>query len=184
MIKFLDYGGYLYVPANSLRALRQDFMVIPFQAVEVYLDNVVPSDSKCIELDSERRQSPLALVDQEEFTSESIEAVKNMLLGFCFKAIVTGYHYDSNPFVQLTNRYGHVNDLAAKPFARYVCLGATCQCRHTKNGSRSSASLAGEFGAIASDGGGGECLATVRLGHLDLVVVDLQFRELSRRADR
>jgi hypothetical protein len=25
---------------------RQDFMVIPFQAVEVYLDNVVPLDSK------------------------------------------------------------------------------------------------------------------------------------------
>jgi hypothetical protein len=25
---------------------RQDFMVIPFQAVEVYLDNVVPADSK------------------------------------------------------------------------------------------------------------------------------------------
>lgn len=25
---------------------RQDFMVIPFQAAEVYLDNVVPADSK------------------------------------------------------------------------------------------------------------------------------------------
>ncbi len=46
MIKFLDYGGYLYVPANSLRVLRQDFLVIPFQAVEVYLDNVVPGDSE------------------------------------------------------------------------------------------------------------------------------------------
>ncbi|CAF3589149.1 unnamed protein product, partial [Rotaria sp. Silwood2] len=44
MIKFLDYGGYLYVHANSLRVLRQDFMIIPFQAVEVYLDNVVTAD--------------------------------------------------------------------------------------------------------------------------------------------
>lgn len=25
---------------------RQDFLVIPFQAVEVYLDSVVPSESK------------------------------------------------------------------------------------------------------------------------------------------
>jgi len=45
MIKFLDYGGYLYVPASSLRVLRQDFMIIPFQAVEAFLDNVVPVDS-------------------------------------------------------------------------------------------------------------------------------------------
>ncbi|CAF4744684.1 unnamed protein product [Rotaria sp. Silwood1] len=89
MIKFLDYGGYLYVHANSLRVLRQDFMIIPFQAVEVYLDNVVPADN------------------QEDFTSESIELVKTTILGSCFKAIVTGYHYDNTPFIQLTKRHGH-----------------------------------------------------------------------------
>ncbi|CAF3703169.1 unnamed protein product [Rotaria sordida] len=89
VIKFLDYGGYLYVHANSLRVLRQDFMIIPFQAVEVYLDNVVPADN------------------QEDFTSESIESVKTTILGSCFKAIVTGYHYDNTPFIQLTKRHGH-----------------------------------------------------------------------------
>jgi len=88
-VKFVDYGGYLYVPANSLRVLRQDFLVIPFQAVEVYLDNVVPGDN------------------QEDFTLESIESVKTIILGSCFKAIVNGYHYDNTPFIQLTKRYGH-----------------------------------------------------------------------------
>jgi A-kinase anchor protein 1 len=87
MIKFLDYGGYLYVHANSLRVLRQDFMVIPFQAVEVYLDNVVPADN------------------QEDFTPESIELVKTTILGSSFKAMVTGYHYDNTPFIQLSRRH-------------------------------------------------------------------------------
>ncbi|CAF0977011.1 unnamed protein product [Adineta steineri] len=87
MIKFLDYGGYLYVHASSLRVLRQDFMVIPFQAVEVYLDNVVPADN------------------QEDFTPESIELVKTTILGSCFKAMVTGYHYDNTPFIQLSRRF-------------------------------------------------------------------------------
>ncbi|CAF1129760.1 unnamed protein product [Adineta ricciae] len=86
MIKFLDYGGYLYVDASSLRVLRQDFMVIPFQAAEVYLDSVVPPDN------------------QEDFTPESIELVKPTVLGSCFKALVTGYHYDNTPFIQLSKR--------------------------------------------------------------------------------
>ncbi|UJR21760.1 hypothetical protein I4U23_024835 [Adineta vaga] len=89
LIKFLDYGGYLYVNAGSLRVLRQDFMIIPFQAAEVYLDNVVPTDN------------------QEDFTPESIELVKPMILGSSFKAIVTGYHYDNTPFIQLTKRHGN-----------------------------------------------------------------------------
>jgi len=36
--------GYIKVPF----IYRQDFMVIPFQAIEVYLDNVVPADSKSL----------------------------------------------------------------------------------------------------------------------------------------
>ncbi|CAF1989454.1 unnamed protein product [Rotaria magnacalcarata] len=87
MIKFLDYGGYLYVHANSLRLLRQDFMVIPFQGVEVYLDNVVPAEN------------------QEDFTPESTELVKPTILGSTFKAMITGYHYDNTPFIQLSRRY-------------------------------------------------------------------------------
>lgn len=39
-VKFLDYGGYLTIPANQLRQLRSDFMLLPFQAVECYLDGI------------------------------------------------------------------------------------------------------------------------------------------------
>jgi hypothetical protein len=48
------------------------------------------------------------ILDQEDFTPESIESVKGIILGSCFKAIVNGYHYDNTPFIQLTKRYGHV----------------------------------------------------------------------------
>jgi len=39
-IKFVDYGGYAWVPASQLRQLRSDFMSLPFQAVECYIANV------------------------------------------------------------------------------------------------------------------------------------------------
>lgn len=41
-ITWLDYGGKTTVPTTNLKQLRQDFMQLPFQAVECYLDNVVP----------------------------------------------------------------------------------------------------------------------------------------------
>lgn len=42
-VKFLDYGGYLSVDASSLRQIRGDFLMLPFQAIECYLANVVPA---------------------------------------------------------------------------------------------------------------------------------------------
>jgi len=52
------YMQVLYVFSGRLQVMfgyikvsfiyRQDFMVIPFQAIEVYLDNVVPADSKSL----------------------------------------------------------------------------------------------------------------------------------------
>jgi hypothetical protein len=47
-------------------------------------------------------------LDQEDFTSEAIEIVKSTVLGACFHATVTGYHYDNTAFIQLTKRYGRV----------------------------------------------------------------------------
>jgi hypothetical protein len=43
------FSGRLVEIFNNIKVdlySRQDFLVIPFQAVEVYLDNVVPTDSK------------------------------------------------------------------------------------------------------------------------------------------
>ena len=86
---------------------RQDFMVIPFQAIEVYLDNVLPTDSEWTWDQIDKNEN--GILDQEEFAQEAIEAVKSTVLGSYFKAMVTGYHYDNTPFIQLTNRYGQVN---------------------------------------------------------------------------
>lgn len=42
-VKFLDYGGYLTVENSVLRQIRGDFLLLPFQAVECSLANVVPA---------------------------------------------------------------------------------------------------------------------------------------------
>lgn len=49
-------------------------------------------------------------LDQEDFSPESIELAKPMLLGSSFKAMVTGYHYDNTPFIQLSRRADFVSD--------------------------------------------------------------------------
>ncbi|KAL1494724.1 hypothetical protein ABEB36_010275 [Hypothenemus hampei] len=41
-VKFLDYGGYAYVENTKLRQIRQDFMLLPFQAAECFLANITP----------------------------------------------------------------------------------------------------------------------------------------------
>lgn len=82
-------------------------MVIPFQAIEVYLDNVVPVESKSMKKLRSRDSS--SCLDQEEFTPEAIEGVKEMILGSPFKAMVTGYHYDNTPFIQLSRRADFVS---------------------------------------------------------------------------
>lgn len=46
-VKFLDYGGYAYVENDKLRQIRQDFMLLPFQAAECFLANVKSKNGKC-----------------------------------------------------------------------------------------------------------------------------------------
>jgi hypothetical protein len=53
----------------------------------------------------------LLILDQEDFTSESIELVKTTILGSSFKAMVTGYHYDNTPFIQLSRRHDFVSKI-------------------------------------------------------------------------
>jgi len=45
-IKYLDYGGYSSISADSLRQIRTDFLSLPFQAIECYLANIQPSDDE------------------------------------------------------------------------------------------------------------------------------------------
>jgi len=45
-IKFVDYGGYMTLPASALRQIRTDFMMLPFQATECYLADITSLDGK------------------------------------------------------------------------------------------------------------------------------------------
>lgn len=45
-IKFVDHGGYTTVPVSALRQLKADFLRLPFQAIEVYLAHVNPSEKE------------------------------------------------------------------------------------------------------------------------------------------
>merc|ERR1739836_285518 len=48
-VKFLDYGGYLNIPVSQLRQLRSDFMLLPFQGIECYLDECWCANQNLIE---------------------------------------------------------------------------------------------------------------------------------------
>eukprot|EP00092_Neocalanus_flemingeri_P008257 GFUD01008903.1.p1 GENE.GFUD01008903.1~~GFUD01008903.1.p1 ORF type:complete len:568 (+),score=160.88 GFUD01008903.1:205-1908(+) len=43
-IKFVDHGGFTTVAVSSLRQLKSDFLRLPFQAIEVYLAHVKPTE--------------------------------------------------------------------------------------------------------------------------------------------
>lgn len=45
-IKFTDYGGYDTVPASDLKQIRTDFLTLPFQGIECYLANIIPTDDE------------------------------------------------------------------------------------------------------------------------------------------
>lgn len=45
-VRFVDYGGYYTFAPSDLKQIRTDFLTLPFQALEVYLGNVIPPDQK------------------------------------------------------------------------------------------------------------------------------------------
>ena len=45
-LRFLDYGGYMWIQGSLLRQIRYDFSQLPFQAYECYLANVVPPEGE------------------------------------------------------------------------------------------------------------------------------------------
>lgn len=65
-------------------------------------------------------------LDQEDFTSESIELVKSSILGSTFKAMITGYHYDNTPFIQLSRRNDFVKILYKKKYSNLIVRFFLC----------------------------------------------------------
>lgn len=41
-VKLMDVGGYASLVTDKLRQIREDFLGLPFQAVECYLYNIEP----------------------------------------------------------------------------------------------------------------------------------------------
>ncbi|GIX98624.1 hypothetical protein CEXT_690131 [Caerostris extrusa] len=44
-IRFLDYGGYLIVPVQTLKQIPSEYLRLPFQAVECHVYDILPADS-------------------------------------------------------------------------------------------------------------------------------------------
>ncbi|KAM9320052.1 A-kinase anchor protein 1, mitochondrial [Gastrophryne carolinensis] len=83
-ILYVDYGGYNRVKIETLRQIRSDFVSLPFQGVEVLLDNVIP------------------LGDDDQFSAEADEAVKELTTGAPMLTQVTNYDEATRlPLVQL-----------------------------------------------------------------------------------
>nr|XP_009481673.1 PREDICTED: A-kinase anchor protein 1, mitochondrial [Pelecanus crispus] len=107
-LRYVDYGGYDKVKIDTLRQIRSDFLSLPFQGVEVLLDNVVP------------------LPDEEHFSSEADAAVSEMTRGAVLVAQVTNYDNATGlPLIQLWNLMGDevvsINrTLVEKGFAQWV----------------------------------------------------------------
>lgn len=79
-VKFLDYGGYLNIPVNQLRQLRSDFMILPFQGIECYLDGVYPHQN--------------LIEEGKTFLSQRLKDSNT-------DALVTGYSEDGIPQIRL-----------------------------------------------------------------------------------
>ncbi|XP_013787306.1 uncharacterized protein LOC106471261 isoform X1 [Limulus polyphemus] len=82
-IKYVDYGGYSKVSVSSLRQIRSDFMILPFQASECYLANVKPKN------------------DEAVWSLEACAAFEELAQGQVLRALVVAYAEDGIPYVHL-----------------------------------------------------------------------------------
>uniref|UniRef100_A0A915KY15 Tudor domain-containing protein n=1 Tax=Romanomermis culicivorax TaxID=13658 RepID=A0A915KY15_ROMCU len=82
LVKFVDYGGYLKLPANDLRQIRSDFMTLPFQAVECTLARVKP-------------------INDDIWASESVSFFESCIYGKIVEALVVGQGPGNTAAVEL-----------------------------------------------------------------------------------
>jgi len=90
-VKFLDYGGYDNIDVSELWQIRQDFLNLPFQAVECYLSNVIPPPAS------------------DDWPFESIVHLEELTRGKNLSCREIGMSEDSIPIVQLYITYTDEN---------------------------------------------------------------------------
>jgi len=88
-IKYIDYGGYETVPAEQIRQIRTDFLSLPFQAIECYLANIIPSDVENV-----------AAAILEELVSGQVVQARQI-----------GHAEDGTPLIHLYRRKGGVTTM-------------------------------------------------------------------------
>nr|XP_039270994.1 A-kinase anchor protein 1, mitochondrial-like [Styela clava] len=92
-IKFVDYGGYSTVPTSIVKQIRADFITLPFQAAECYLDNIAP------------------LEDEKGYSIESTTVLQELLKEGEFHARISRYRPDGVPYIRLFKRHSNVTAL-------------------------------------------------------------------------
>ncbi|KAG8222256.1 hypothetical protein J437_LFUL001454 [Ladona fulva] len=93
-IRFVDYGGYERLPAESLRQIKTDFMALPFQACECYLASVVPAPS------SDENKTA------DGWSMQAYSLVEDLTQAQVIQAQVVGHAADGLPLVFLYT-YSH-----------------------------------------------------------------------------
>lgn len=86
-VRFLDYGGYYTFTPSDLKQIRTDFLALPFQALEVYLGNVIPPD-------------------QNDWPVESAVVLEELVANQVISGRMLGVTEDYIPIVHL---YGWIN---------------------------------------------------------------------------
>uniref|UniRef100_A0A4W5KLD0 Tudor domain-containing protein n=1 Tax=Hucho hucho TaxID=62062 RepID=A0A4W5KLD0_9TELE len=86
-LRYVDYGGYDIVKMDTLRQIRSDFVVLPFQGSEVILENIAP-------------------LPGEDFSAAAKSALEEMTRGLALLAQVTNCHTSGIPLVQIWRTEG------------------------------------------------------------------------------
>lgn len=107
-VKFMDFGGYAYVENENLRQIRRDFIMLPFQAAECFLANVLPKS------------------DDGSWSEGAYNLIAELTKGSLIYTQVAGYTPDDIPLVLcyiVTNNRGYINvnrKLCEEGYARWT----------------------------------------------------------------
>ncbi|KAK3854536.1 hypothetical protein Pcinc_038998 [Petrolisthes cinctipes] len=96
LVVLLDMGGNINLPLTALRQIRYDYMTLPFQATQCFLQGIQPSE------------------DGEVWSNEATEAMRELVGDMILFAAVVSYTPDCVPLISLYRRdhdqFVHLNE--------------------------------------------------------------------------